>query len=81
MGFSTATVIYNQRNEIVMLTTGCKDIDQILEGAAPAAPASALHHCVCARVCVCVFVCVCVRVCVRMRLHAWRRKPETNKTV
>ena len=32
MGFSPASVIYQQRNEIVMLTTGCKDIDQILEG-------------------------------------------------
>lgn len=32
MGFTTATVIYEQRGEIIQITTGCKDLDNILEG-------------------------------------------------
>ena len=32
MGFSSASVIFQQRNEILMLTTGCKDFDDILQG-------------------------------------------------
>lgn len=32
MGFTTATLVYQQRRDIVMLTTGCKELDDILQG-------------------------------------------------
>ncbi len=33
MGFTTATVVAEQRGEVVQITTGCKEFDSILEGA------------------------------------------------
>jgi Rad51 len=35
MGFVTATEIAMQRRELLKITTGCKEVDAILEGAAP----------------------------------------------
>ena len=32
MGFTTATVIAQQRAEVILVTTGSKDLDTILEG-------------------------------------------------
>jgi hypothetical protein len=32
MGFTTATVVAQQRDEIISITTGCKELDGILEG-------------------------------------------------
>lgn len=32
MGFTTATVVAQMRGEIIKLTTGCKEFDDILEG-------------------------------------------------
>ena len=32
MGFTTATTIAEQRGDIVQITTGCKELDSILEG-------------------------------------------------
>lgn len=34
MGFTTASVIAEQRGDIVQITTGCKEFDTVLEGAA-----------------------------------------------
>lgn len=36
MGFTTATVVAEQRGDIVQITTGCKEFDTVLEGAARA---------------------------------------------
>jgi hypothetical protein len=33
MGFTTASIVAEQRSEIIQITTGCKELDQILEGA------------------------------------------------
>lgn len=35
MGFTTATVIQQQRGEIIQITTGSKELDTILEGNSP----------------------------------------------
>ena len=32
MGFVAASVIYDQRKSIIQVTTGCKDLDSILDG-------------------------------------------------
>ena len=32
MGFTTASVVAEQRGEIIQVTTGCKELDTILEG-------------------------------------------------
>jgi DNA repair protein RAD51 len=32
MGFTTASVVAEQRAEIIQITTGCKELDSILEG-------------------------------------------------
>ncbi|KAK9810149.1 hypothetical protein WJX72_005647 [[Myrmecia] bisecta] len=32
MGFTTATVVAEQRGEIIQITTGCKELDSVLEG-------------------------------------------------
>jgi hypothetical protein len=37
MGFTTATTIAEQRGDIIQITTGCKELDTILEGS-PSAP-------------------------------------------
>ncbi len=34
MGFTTASVIAEQRGDIVQITTGCKEFDTVLEGEA-----------------------------------------------
>jgi hypothetical protein len=33
MGFTTASIVAEQRAEIIQVTTGCKELDSILEGA------------------------------------------------
>ena len=33
MGFTTAAVIQEQRGDVINITTGCKELDSILEGA------------------------------------------------
>jgi DNA repair protein RAD51 len=33
MGFTTAAVVAEQRSDIIQITTGCKELDSILEGA------------------------------------------------
>lgn len=38
MGFTTAAIIAEQRKEVINITTGCKELDTILEGAATRAP-------------------------------------------
>ena len=35
MGFTTAAVINEQRSEAIQITTGCKELDNILEGINP----------------------------------------------
>ena len=35
MGFTTAAVVAEQRGDIIQVTTGCKELDSILEGAPP----------------------------------------------
>lgn len=32
MGFTTASIVAEQRNEIIQITTGCKELDTILDG-------------------------------------------------
>ncbi len=32
MGFTTAAVVAEQRGDIIQVTTGCKELDTILEG-------------------------------------------------
>ena len=32
MGFTTAAVIQEQRGDVIQITTGCKELDNILEG-------------------------------------------------
>lgn len=32
MGFTSAAVVMEQRNEMIKVTTGCKELDNILEG-------------------------------------------------
>jgi RecA/RadA recombinase len=32
MGFTTAAVVAHQRGDIIQITTGCKELDTILEG-------------------------------------------------
>lgn len=32
MGFVAASVIFEQRSELIQITTGCKELDTILEG-------------------------------------------------
>ncbi len=32
MGFTTASIVAEQRNEIIKVTSGCKELDAILEG-------------------------------------------------
>lgn len=32
MGFTTAAVIQEQRGDVIQITTGCKELDAILEG-------------------------------------------------
>jgi hypothetical protein len=32
MGFTTASIVAEQRGEIIQITTGCKELDTILEG-------------------------------------------------
>jgi hypothetical protein len=32
MGFTTAAVIQEQRGDVIQITTGCKELDSILEG-------------------------------------------------
>lgn len=34
MGFTTAAIVAEQRKEVIGVTTGCKELDSILEGAA-----------------------------------------------
>ena len=34
MGFTTAAVVAHQRGDIIQITTGCKELDSILEGIA-----------------------------------------------
>lgn len=34
MGFTTASIVAEQRAELIKVTTGCKELDNILEGAA-----------------------------------------------
>jgi hypothetical protein len=33
MGFTTASIVAEQRAELIKVTTGCKELDNILEGA------------------------------------------------
>ena len=33
MGFTTASIVAEQRGEIIQITTGCKELDTILDGA------------------------------------------------
>ncbi|KAI8463444.1 MAG: hypothetical protein J3K34DRAFT_146910 [Monoraphidium minutum] len=33
MGFTTASIVAEQRGEIIQITTGCKELDNILDGA------------------------------------------------
>ena len=33
MGFTTAAIVAEQRGDIIQVTTGCKAVDDILEGA------------------------------------------------
>lgn len=33
MGFTTATIVAEQRSELIQITSGCKELDTILEGA------------------------------------------------
>jgi DNA repair protein RAD51 len=42
MGFTTAAIVAEQRAELIKVTTGCKELDNILEGmlAAPVHPYS-----------------------------------------
>lgn len=35
MGFTTATIVAEQRGDIIQITTGCKELDTILEGTSP----------------------------------------------
>jgi DNA repair protein RAD51 len=35
MGFTTASVVAEQRAEMIQITTGCKELDAILEGGWP----------------------------------------------
>jgi DNA repair protein RAD51 len=48
MGFTTATELHRQRQDIIQVTTGSKELDKLLEGGFETG------------VCVCVCVCVCV---------------------
>jgi hypothetical protein len=32
MGFTTASIVAEQRGDIIQITTGCKELDSILEG-------------------------------------------------
>lgn len=32
MGFTTASIVAEQRGELIQITTGCKELDTILEG-------------------------------------------------
>jgi DNA repair protein RAD51 len=32
MGFTTAAIVAEQRQELIKVTTGCKELDDILEG-------------------------------------------------
>jgi DNA repair protein RAD51 len=32
MGFTTASIVAEQRAELIKVTTGCKELDNILEG-------------------------------------------------
>lgn len=32
MGFTTATIVAEQRGEIINISTGCKELDAVLEG-------------------------------------------------
>ncbi len=32
MGFTTAAVVQEQRGDVIQITTGCKELDNILEG-------------------------------------------------
>jgi DNA repair protein RAD51 len=32
MGFTMASVVAEQRGELIMISTGCKELDSILEG-------------------------------------------------
>lgn len=34
MGFTTASIVAEQRGEIIQITTGCKELDTILDGEA-----------------------------------------------
>ena len=34
MGFTTAAVVAHQRGDIIQISTGCKELDNILEGMA-----------------------------------------------
>lgn len=36
MGFTTAAIVAEQRAELIKVTTGCKELDDILEGEAEA---------------------------------------------
>lgn len=52
MGFTTASIVAEQRGEIIQVTTGCKELDAILEGAwracSACSPAAAACMCTCA---------------------------------
>ena len=41
MGFTTAAIVAEQRQELIKVTTGCKELDDILEGTVPAHPLAA----------------------------------------
>jgi hypothetical protein len=44
MGFTTASVVAEQRGEIIQVTTGCKELDTILEGKPPVATRCQEQH-------------------------------------
>ena len=47
MGFTTAALVAEQRGEMIQISSGCEELDSILEGAHPGSAAGSLClHCV-----------------------------------
>lgn len=44
MGFTTATAINEERKELLTITTGCKEFDDVLQGAAVEILRVIIHH-------------------------------------
>ncbi len=44
MGFTTAAAVAEQRKEVISITTGCKELDSILEGVQEGSDATALRE-------------------------------------